>query len=632
MAKSSSEEASTAPPTGDARPPQPGSPQSGAPQSGPAQPGSAQPRPAQPRPAEKPPETWRDTFEQIVLAFVLALVFRTFEAEAFVIPTGSMAPTLYGRNKEMKCESCGYNMVVGASSELTRDSGRLRTNVRIEGAVCPNCRYPNSGMEAARVFNGDRILVNKFPYELGDPDRWDVFVFKYPEKPGTNYIKRLVGLPGEKIRIDGGDLYSVDQDGREHILRKPPAKQRALQIPVYHHDFRSEPLEKAGWPLRWSGLARIPAADGWTDAPAGWKHDDSARTFAIPAAECANELQWLRYRHLAPAISDWNAIVSGKPGDPRPRLIGDFCGYNAVWGRDRDHMHGEIEWGAAEQIETGAFWSGDLAFSTEVTVSDVSADAELVLELCEGPWWHRARIDLATGRVRLTEIATHLDENEERDLASGESGVSGAGTYEISFANVDDRLTLWIDGSVVEFGEAADLSRPLTSLRRRPQWSDLAPVGLGVRGASLSAAHLELDRDVYYRSKGGGFDWDGGQLGESMDDPEAWYGHYEEYRKSIPLMDQMEIAIEPGHYLALGDNSPRSSDSRYWSEGLQTVPRGFLVGKAFWIYWPHGVPFLNGGKGYGIVDHSLEEGGKAEDYPLYVFPFYPDFGRMERIR
>ena len=42
-------------------------------------------------------ENGRETFESIVVAFVLAFLFRAFEAEAFVIPTGSMAPTLYGR-------------------------------------------------------------------------------------------------------------------------------------------------------------------------------------------------------------------------------------------------------------------------------------------------------------------------------------------------------------------------------------------------------------------------------------------------------------------------------------------------------------------------------------------------------
>ena len=53
--------------------------------------------------SQKPQEGIRETIEAVAIAFVLAFVFKTFEAEAFVIPTGSMAPTLYGRHKEVHC-------------------------------------------------------------------------------------------------------------------------------------------------------------------------------------------------------------------------------------------------------------------------------------------------------------------------------------------------------------------------------------------------------------------------------------------------------------------------------------------------------------------------------------------------
>jgi hypothetical protein len=48
----------------------------------------------------------RETVESVAIAFVLAFLFRTFEAEAFVIPTGSMAPTLMGRHKDLVCPKC----------------------------------------------------------------------------------------------------------------------------------------------------------------------------------------------------------------------------------------------------------------------------------------------------------------------------------------------------------------------------------------------------------------------------------------------------------------------------------------------------------------------------------------------
>ena len=59
----------------------------------------------------------RDTVESLVVAFVLAFLFRTFEAEAFVIPTGSMAPTLMGAHKDLNCPNCTFQYQIGASSE-----------------------------------------------------------------------------------------------------------------------------------------------------------------------------------------------------------------------------------------------------------------------------------------------------------------------------------------------------------------------------------------------------------------------------------------------------------------------------------------------------------------------------------
>jgi len=67
------------------------------------------------------PVTWsrtlRETVESVAIAFILAFLFRTFEAEAFVIPTGSMAPTLQGRHKDADCPKCGYHYRVSASAE-----------------------------------------------------------------------------------------------------------------------------------------------------------------------------------------------------------------------------------------------------------------------------------------------------------------------------------------------------------------------------------------------------------------------------------------------------------------------------------------------------------------------------------
>ena len=66
---------------------------------------------------------------------------------------------------------------------------------------------------------GDFILVNKFAYglrlpvvhteivDLGEPERGDVMVFRFPADPSVNFIKRVVGLPGDRIRYEGKQLY-----------------------------------------------------------------------------------------------------------------------------------------------------------------------------------------------------------------------------------------------------------------------------------------------------------------------------------------------------------------------------------------------------------------------------------------
>ena len=74
----------------------------------------------------------RELIESVAIAFILAFMFRTFEAEAFVIPTGSMAPTLMGRHKDVICRKCKYPYRVSASEEVMPD-GTLRDAIQSHG-------------------------------------------------------------------------------------------------------------------------------------------------------------------------------------------------------------------------------------------------------------------------------------------------------------------------------------------------------------------------------------------------------------------------------------------------------------------------------------------------------------------
>src|SRR6187401_1090020 len=81
----------------------------------------------------------RETVESVIVAVILALLFRAFVAEAFVIPTGSMAPTLMGRHVDVWCDECGYHYEGGASAERTRED--KVTGIVAVNARCPNCGY-----------------------------------------------------------------------------------------------------------------------------------------------------------------------------------------------------------------------------------------------------------------------------------------------------------------------------------------------------------------------------------------------------------------------------------------------------------------------------------------------------------
>src|SRR5262245_60902842 len=88
--------------------------------------------------AESPDGGWRETVESIAMAVILALLFRGFVAEAFVIPTGSMAPTLVGRHKDVKCPKCGTWYQVSCSPEAEND---VLTGRHVVNGTCSVCRY-----------------------------------------------------------------------------------------------------------------------------------------------------------------------------------------------------------------------------------------------------------------------------------------------------------------------------------------------------------------------------------------------------------------------------------------------------------------------------------------------------------
>ena len=155
----------------------------------------------------------KETITSLTIALMLAFLFRGFVIEGFVIPTGSMAPTLMGKHLQFTSPANGYRWAVGPWN--TARSSKIEVNDPMSGERIT--------VSNKRLSSGDRVFVLKYLPFLHTPDRWDVVVFK---NPGTNenYIKRMIGKPGEQIALVDGDVftrpfveghmcYTYDKDG-----------------------------------------------------------------------------------------------------------------------------------------------------------------------------------------------------------------------------------------------------------------------------------------------------------------------------------------------------------------------------------------------------------------------------------
>lgn len=67
-------------------------------------------------------------------------------------------------------------------------------------------KIPSESMVATLLI-GDHLLVDKLRYRYSDPQRGDIVVFKYPRNPEVDYVKRIVGLPGETLEVIGETVY-----------------------------------------------------------------------------------------------------------------------------------------------------------------------------------------------------------------------------------------------------------------------------------------------------------------------------------------------------------------------------------------------------------------------------------------
>lgn len=71
---------------------------------------------------------------------------------------------------------------------------------------------------APTLYHGDQVLVDKLTYRFNEPQRYDIIAFPYRYEQDTYYVKRIIGLPGEKVRIDAqGTIFINDEALDEHF-------------------------------------------------------------------------------------------------------------------------------------------------------------------------------------------------------------------------------------------------------------------------------------------------------------------------------------------------------------------------------------------------------------------------------
>jgi signal peptidase I len=568
----------------------------------------------------------KETLESILVAFILAFIFRCFVVEAFVIPTGSMAPTLLGAHSRFECPDCGYRFDVNYSQpeqprsrhaeasnghpapddidipdrvQPVEGPGGRMVEVEYDDVHCPNCGLRLPAETSPRVIYGDRILVLKYIYLLHGPQRWDVVVFKSPTEPqrydySQNFIKRLIGRPRETIMVLDGDIY-VKEPGSDHfeVARKTRAAQEALWRILYDNDYHPEGSatgRKKAWRQPWQQ----------TDGTAVWDTAASSggRQFAFTAA----------------------------PSAAGQAAFGTLT-FNAETNLPDNEAFGYSDWLAYDQRLTTRGYRG--GWPGKYPVSDLKLDLYYTRSAGEGPLRLRlTKLDHAfTAEIRPGEVKL-IHERKGMDHAIEHSAKIAGGSHplHVEFINADYRVTLRIDGRDVLTTTDAEYSPDIEDLKRRQLLWETYPGGFGANGlnsgsgredpplapptASITAErqscridHLGLWRDVYYT--------------QTMIDgsPVRWAGF-----RSVAGGSGGPITLGADEYFVMGDNSPVSNDARFWMEPINLkdeqlhaepgrIPGRFLLGQAFFVYWPAGFRPME--RAPGVI---------------------PDFGQMRFIR
>ncbi len=493
---------------------------------------------------KKQPAAWRQGADLVVTlagAVLIALLIKAYVFDVYLIPSGSMETALHGR--------------------------------------------PDGG---------DRIFCSKLNYRFRQPNRWEVAVFEFPYESarrsdpynvteqyrGQNFVKRVVGLPGESLAIGKGDIWVRPNGGQEYTrLVKPDSVQRGMWLNVYEEDF--------------SDLSRDELNIFWNIT--GNATLDQSGPLVLASDERPAQMN---YRVRQPSPPDRRELIE-LPGIPdrytlrQPvqfrcntvRTDGSVCNHTFVKTLQTQNMQARCPQCGTLLDETSAVFYhrrsglpavGPNAFTPskapqgEVNVQPRQCgyhyvpDLRVVSDITLGSQTTAFVITLREDR-RYVEAWFHGDGLVElringqpsQSTHRAVSTVKPGSAHKVEFYLVDGTARVFVDSTAQAVLDVPVWNDKRSFPRNQVQTSG---IGLAVTGGQTTIRNILIDRDVFYYS--------------------GWEQEYGD--KFARMNSQGETFIDENSFLPLGDHGPSSYDARSWGP----VPLGQLRGPALFIWWP----------------------------------------------